>query len=268
MNLKTHEMPMRHIKLILGYDGTDFHGFQKQKGLRTVQEELERTLTTLLGHIVTVKAAGRTDAGVHAEGQVVSFWTNCPIPVDRIPLALNSLLPSDIVAKMATEVGPDFHPRFDATSRVYRYLIDNRQAPSILLKRYAWHIPEPLDIKAMRQAAQYLIGVHDFASFHASGSDLGSTVREMKRVTVAKRNGIVAITMEANAFLYHMARIIVGTLVEIGFGRMKPEEMKAILEARNRTMAGKTAPPHGLCLMQVKYGRRRCVSNFAKEGKN
>ncbi len=258
---------MRHIKLVIGYDGTDFHGFQRQKGLRTVQEELERTLTTLLGHPVSVKAAGRTDTGVHAEGQVVSFWTNCPIPVERLPLALNSLLPADIVAKKATQVSPKFHPRFDATSRVYRYLIENRPAPSVLLRRYAWHIPEPLNVEAMKQAAQFLIGVHDFASFHASGSDLGSTVREMKRIVIAKRNGVVAITMEANAFLYHMARIIVGTLVEIGLGRREPDEMKAILEARDRSVAGKTAPPHGLCLVQVKYGRR-CCSNGSEEGAN
>ncbi len=247
---------MRHIKLVIGYDGTDFHGFQRQKGLRTVQEELERTLTILLGHPVQLKAAGRTDAGVHAEGQVVSFWTNCPIPTERLPIALNGLLPPDIVAKRATEVPPDFHPRFDATSRVYRYLIDNRPIPSILLRRYAWHIPEPLDIAAMREAASCLIGVHDFASFHASGSELGSTVREMKRIAITRRDGVTAITMEANAFLYHMARIIVGTLVEIGKGKRPPEEVCAILNARDRSVAGKTAPAHGLCLLQVKYGRR------------
>ncbi len=247
---------MRHIKLVIGYDGTAFHGFQRQTGLRTVQEELERTLTILLGHSVRLKAAGRTDAGVHAEGQVVSFWTNCPIPTDRLPLALNQLLPNDIVAKSASEVVPTFHPRFDATSRVYRYLIDNRPVPSILLRRYAWHFPHPLDLDAMREASTYLIGVHDFASFHASGSDLGPTVREMKRIQIGKREGVIAITMEANAFLYHMARIIVGTLVEIGLGKRQPEEMRAILEARNRSAAGKTAPPHGLCLLEVKYGRK------------
>jgi tRNA pseudouridine38-40 synthase len=246
---------MRHLKLIIGYDGTDFHGFQRQAGLRTVQEELERTLTKLLGHAVAVKAAGRTDAGVHAEGQVVSFRTDNPIPTHRLPVALNGLLPADIVAKKATEVAPDFHPRFDATSRVYRYLIDNRPTPSALLRRYAWHIPEPLDVEAMRQAARWLLGVHDFASFHASGSELGTTVREMKRLHIAKRDGIIVITLEANAFLYHMARIIVGTLVEIGLGKRHPEEMRQILDARDRTVAGKTAPPHGLCLWRVKYGR-------------
>lgn len=246
---------MRHIKLVIGYDGTDFHGFQRQTGLRTVQKELERTLTKLLGHVVAVKAAGRTDAGVHAEGQVVSFWTDNPIPPHRLPVALNSLLPTDIVAKRAVEAAPHFHPRFDATSRVYRYLIDNRPTPSALLRRYAWHIPEPLDVNAMQQAARYLLGVHDFASFHASGSDLGMTVREMKRLHIGRRDGIVTITLEANAFLYHMARIIVGTLVEVGLGKRQPDEMRQILEARDRTAAGKTAPPHGLCLWQVKYGR-------------
>ncbi len=252
---------MRHIKLVIGYDGTDFHGFQRQKGLRTVQEELERTLTILLGHPVQVKAAGRTDAGVHAEGQVVSFYTHCPIPTQRLPLALNGLLPPDIVAKAAAEVSPAFHPRFDATSRIYRYLIDNRPAPSVLLKRFAWHIPQPLDVGAMRTAAQFLVGVHDFASFHASGSDLGSTVREMKHIAIVKRNGVIAITMEANAFLYHMARIIVGTLVEIGLAVRQPEEMCAILEAKDRSAAGKTAPAHGLCLVAVKYGRREGRGN-------
>jgi len=255
---------MKHIKLVIGYDGTEFHGFQRQRGLRTVQEELERTLTTLLGHPVSVKSAGRTDAGVHAEGQVVSFWTTCPIPVDRLPVALNGLLPPDIVAKRAKVVSPDFHPRFDATSRVYRYLIDNRPVPSALLRRYAWHIPKPLNVEAMKTAAQYLIGVHDFASFHASGSDLGSTVREMKRIVISNRNGIIAITLEANSFLYHMARIIVGTLVEIGCGERHHEEMRDILLARNRSVAGKTAPPHGLCLMQVKYGQQRRCCEYGK----
>lgn len=242
---------------MIGYDGTDFHGFQRQKGLRTVQEELERTLTILLGHTVSVKAAGRTDAGVHAEGQVVSFWTNCPIPTDRLPVVLNSLLPPDIVAKKAEEVGPDFHPRFSAVSRVYRYLIDNRPVPSALLRRYSWHIPEPLDLEAVKIAAKFLVGVHDFASFHASGSNLGSTVREMKRIRITKRNGVIAVTMEANAFLYHMARIIVGTLVDIGLGQRPPDEMNTVLAARDRSAAGKTAPPHGLCLVQVKYKRGR-----------
>ncbi len=244
---------MRHIKLVIGYDGTGFHGFQRQGGLRTVQEELEGTLTTLLGHEVKIKASGRTDAGVHAEGQVVTFWTNCPIPTQRLPVALNGLLPPDIVAKKATEVPPDFHPRFDAISRVYRYLIDNRPAPSVLLRRYAWHIPNRLDINAMRQAAKFLVGTCDFASFQASGSDLGSTVRSMKRVTVSQHDGVIVVTLEANAFLYHMARIIVGTLVEVGLGKRTPDEMGAILYARDRKAAGKTAPPHGLCLLKVKY---------------
>ncbi|GBC99277.1 tRNA pseudouridine synthase A [bacterium HR17] len=247
---------MRHIKLVVGYDGTDFHGFQRQGGLRTVQGELERTLTMLLGHEVRLKAAGRTDAGVHAEGQVVSFWTDRPIPTEQLPRALNGLLPPDIVAKSAQEVPPDFHPRFDATSRVYRYLIDNRAVPSALLRRYAWHIAAPLDVAAMREAARWLVGVHDFASFHASGSDVGSTVREMKRVVVTQRGGIIAVTLEANAFLYHMARIIVGTLVDIGLGKRPPQAMHATLMARDRAAAGKTAPAHGLCLMQVKYGRK------------
>lgn len=248
---------MRHIKLVIGYDGTGFHGFQRQAGLRTVQEEIESTLKNLLGHEVKIKAAGRTDAGVHAEGQVISFWTTCPIPTERLPIALNSLLPPDIIAKKATKVPPDFHPRFDATGRVYRYLIDNRKVPSVLLRPFAWHIPQPLDVEAMGKAAQYLIGVHDFSSFHASGSELGSTVRHMVKASVTKRNGVISITLEANAFLYHMARIIVGTLVEIGLGQREPDEMGAILYARDRKAAGKTAPPHGLCLLQVKYGRRK-----------
>jgi tRNA pseudouridine38-40 synthase len=181
-----------------------------------------------------------------------------------LPVVLNGLLPPDIVAKEAKEVSPDFHPRFDATSRVYRYLIDNRPVPAALLRRYAWHVPEPLDVEAMRSASQHLIGVHDFASFHASGSDLGSTVREMKRIVISKRNGIISITLEANSFLYHMARIIVGTLVEIGLGERHPDEMREILMVRDRSAAGKTAPPHGLCLMQVKYGRRRRSREYGK----
>ncbi|HID06358.1 MAG TPA: tRNA pseudouridine(38-40) synthase TruA [Armatimonadetes bacterium] len=243
----------RHIKIVIEYDGTHFAGFQRQAHQRTVQGVLETAIAKVVKHPVKVLAAGRTDAGVHATGQVAKFTTVSRIPVRAVVPALNSNLPFDIVVKSATLVNASFHPRYDAKSRVYRYTIDNKRTPSVLLRNYAWHIPDKLDVTAMKRAAVHLIGTHDFKSFHASGSDLGSTVRCIYDIQCRRKGGLVIITIEANAFLYHMARIIVGTLVEIGLGKRKPSDMKCILNACNRDAAGPTAPAHGLCLVRVRY---------------
>lgn len=244
---------VRHIRLLVEYDGTGYSGFQRQANAPTIQAELERALEKCLKQKTVVIPAGRTDAGVHATGQVCKFRTTSRIPVDRIPLALNRLLPDAIVVKSAREVSEKFNPRFDATSRVYRYTIHNQPISSALRRRYAHHVPRRLDVHAMQRAAQVLVGTHDFASFQASGSEMGGTVRDLVRMECARRGALVTITIEANAFLYQMVRNIVGTLIQIGLGARAADEMPKILAARNRKAAGPTAPPHGLCLMRVKY---------------
>jgi tRNA pseudouridine38-40 synthase len=243
----------RHIKLVIEYDGTNFSGFQKQSNTRTVQKVLESAIEKVTGHAVKLQYAGRTDAGVHATWQVVKFSTRSNIPVSALVSAINSHLPEDVVVKHASETDADFHPRYKAKSRVYRYLIDNGKEPAVLMRRYAWHIPKKLNVEAMQKAANYLIGTHDFRSFHASGSNLGSTVRHVFEIKCKRKGRFVSITIEANAFLYHMARIIVGTLVEVGLGKIEPEDVRKILEAKDRKVAGPTAPAHGLCLVRVKY---------------
>ncbi|MCS6862544.1 MAG: tRNA pseudouridine(38-40) synthase TruA [Abditibacteriales bacterium] len=244
---------MRHIKIVVEYDGTDFHGFQRQRGDRTVQEELEKAASHVMQEPTTIVAAGRTDAGVHARGQVCVFRTRNRIPIARVPVALNSVLPRDVGVKSAEEVPATFHPRYDAVSRVYRYTIDNHRMPSVLLRRFAYHVRERLDVEAMQRAANFLVGTHDFSSFQASGSEMGGSVRHLYAIRVRRRGGIVTITLEANAFLYMMVRNIVGTLIPVGRGDLTPEDVKRILDARDRSHAGPTAPPQGLCLVKVKY---------------
>lgn len=245
----------RHIRILVEYDGTDYAGFQRQANAPTIQAALERALEQCLEQKTVVIPAGRTDSGVHAVGQVCKFRTTGRIPVDRIPLALNRLLPEAIVVKHAREVSEKFHPRFDATSRVYRYTIDNQPIRSALLRRYAYHVPRPLEVAAMQRAARALVGTHDFASFQARGSEMGGTVRDLLSLECGKRGTRITITVEANAFLYQMVRNIVGTLIQVGLRARPPAEMAAILAARDRQAAGPTAPPQGLCLVRVKYGR-------------
>jgi tRNA pseudouridine38-40 synthase len=197
--------------------------------------------------------AGRTDAGVHALGQVISFKTGGTIPTEKIPVALNSLLPRDIVARDACEMPADFHARYSARSRVYKYVILNDALPSALFGRFSWYVPETLNLAVMRRAAKHLVGVHDFTSFSAADMDTLGRVRELRKLSIRRSGEFVIIELEANAFLHSMARIIVGTLVEVGEGRREPVEVRKILEAEDRRLAGKTAPPQGLVLMEVTY---------------
>ncbi len=243
----------RHIAMVVQYDGTDYAGFQRQPGVPTIQAELERALSQLLREPVEITAAGRTDAGVHALGQVIAFWTANPIPVEKLPRAVNGLLPLAISAVEAVEVPPDFHPRFDARGKLYTYRILNRPVPSPFICRYAWHVEEKLDVDAMRQAAQHLIGRHDFSAFCASGSSFKNKVRTLRRLDISTDNDVIEMRFEADAFLYMMVRIIVGTLVEVGLGKRQPNELAAILQSRDRRQAGRTAPPQGLCLVKVWY---------------
>jgi tRNA pseudouridine38-40 synthase len=244
---------MRRVLLVIQYDGTDYHGFQQQPGLPTIQRELELALIRVLGEEVALTAAGRTDAGVHGLGQAVAFDTNNPIPMGNLARALNDALPQAIAIVSAEQVDAEFHPRYDAKGKLYSYRILNRELPSPFINRYAWHVPEPLDVGMMRAAAEKLVGTHDFAAFRTSGGSAEDTVRTMRRLEVESEGELVEVRLEADGFLYMMVRIIVGTLVQVGRGELSPEEVGRILDARDRRRAGPTAPPQGLSLVKVIY---------------
>jgi tRNA pseudouridine38-40 synthase len=241
-----------NLRLTVEYDGTEFCGFQWQPGARTVAGVLEDALAQLFAHPVKVVGAGRTDSGVHASGQVVSLSTNAPFPFERLLLALRAVLPSDCSVREATIAQPGFSARFSARERTYVYAILNRAAPSALLARYAYHVPQALDLGPMRAAAAHLAGEHDFRSFSASASD-AATTRRIARLEVEPCGELIRVEIAAGGFLHHMMRSIVGTLVECGAGRRGPDEMPGILAARDRTAAGSTAPAQGLYLAGVRY---------------
>ena len=244
---------VRNIKVTVDYDGTEFSGFQKQPGRRTVQGELESVLGKLFGQPIKVIGAGRTDAGVHATGQVISFQTGGTIPVDRMCPALNGLLAKDVRAKKAESVPDGFHARYSAKSRTYVYAILNRRPPSALLGRYTWRIEDTLDLKEMRSAGERIIGIRDFASFGMPDRAGASTTRQMFECCIGRRRELVLVKIRANAFLRGMARAIVGTLVEIGRGRRPSEGICEILAACDRQASRVTAPPQGLFLTRVEY---------------
>lgn len=244
---------MRNVKVVVQYDGTDYFGFQYQPGVPTIQEVLERVLSRIVKEKVTIYGSGRTDAGVHAAGQVISLRTAGSIPIDRVCVAMNSLLPPSIAVVEADEVDESFHARYSARSRAYAYDILNRRMPSALESRFSWHVKRPLDVEAMDRSAQSLVGVHDFSSFACADRDDGSPMRDMKQIGVTRYGEHVIVAMRANAFLRSMARIIVGTLVEVGLQTRPGSDIERILKAADRRLAGKTAPAHGLCLREVEY---------------
>ena len=244
----------RNICLIVAYDGTDYHGFQRQTPpIVAVQNKLEENLSRVFGDTVELAAAGRTDAGVHAEGQVVNFFTDGTIPVERIPRAVNSLLPSDIVVCRAFEADREFSALHSAKEKTYRYRILTGETPNPFLCRYAWHIRQPLDRLAMETALKTLFGKHDFSSFRAAGGAPMSPVRTMTRADLFHDGREVVFTFAADGFLYHMVRNIVGTLADVGRGVLSPEDFSAILSAKDRQQASATAPACGLCLTRVDY---------------
>ncbi|MGQ9496839.1 MAG: tRNA pseudouridine(38-40) synthase TruA [Desulfotomaculales bacterium] len=245
---------MRNIKVVLAYDGTRYCGFQKQPGgLPTVQGVLEESLARLAGTEIRVTAAGRTDAGVHARGQVVNFFIDRTIPTDRVVPALNGLLPHDIAALAAEEVPPGFHARKSARAKTYVYTVYNAPVRHPLYRLYALHVDRPLDLGAMQAAAIHFVGTHDFSSFQNSGRPVVSAVRHLYEGRVERDGPFVKFTFCADGFLYQMVRIMVGTLLEVGLGRLQPDAVGTILAARDRAQAGPTAPPHGLCLEHVEY---------------
>jgi len=244
---------MKIIRLLLEYDGSNYAGWQWQPEEPTLQGALEEAIRKTTGEEIRVTASGRTDAGVHACGQVVSFQSESGLSAQEWHGALNHFLPVDIRVLDAGDAGPGFSARHSAKGKEYEYVVLNRRMPSPLLRQRAWHVAVPLDIETMRHAALYLIGEHDFTSFRAAGCSASRPVRELLMLKIEREDDRIVFTLGANAFLRHMVRNIVGTLVEVGRGRFSPDEVKAILDARDRTRSGPTAPPQGLYLMKVIY---------------
>lgn len=247
-------MPLRNIKLTLSYDGTAYKGFQDQgPEVPTIQRTVEAAVYKLTGERLRITGAGRTDAGVHALGQVINMHTDGTIPVERWPQALNAVLPRDVVARDACLVSPAFHARFCATKKRYRYTIDDGSTPCVFVRHYAYRVHRRLDVEAMASAAQLLEGRHDFSAFRAVGSSAGSSVRTLHELCVTREGDLVYITACADGFLYHMMRILVGTLLEVGKEKQSPKWVSGLLADGKRELAGETVPGLGLCLLSVDY---------------
>ncbi len=245
----------RNIKMVIAYDGTDFHGWQIQPNVVTVQGILQDTLRKLCQELINLYGSGRTDAGVHARGQVAHFKTLSKIPSANLRHALNELLPGSIRIYDCHEVDETFHARYSAKSKLYSYSILTSPICSPFQRRYAYHLPGPIDIEAMSKAARYYLGEHDFSSFCDAQDDSPSKVRTIFQSEVSKGEAdqMVVYRVEANGFLHRMVRAIAGTLIEVGRGRVNALSVESLLEARDRVVAPWTAPAHGLCLEWVKY---------------
>lgn len=243
----------RTLKATLEYIGTDFHGWAKQPGLRTVQEEIEKAFSIVLGHTISVQSAGRTDARVHALGQVISFKTTSEIGLERLQYSANALLPGDVLVKELEEKA-SFNARWSAISRSYEYVIINRRYMSPFELNRAWHYRVPLNTATMAQALKYFEGTHDFTAFCTASRPLAHFVRTVHETDLTAIDGEIRIFIKANSFLHNMVRIMVGTLIEAGLGKLDPDSIPAILEAKDRGRAGFTAPAHGLYLVEVEYG--------------
>lgn len=247
----------RCIKLTVAYDGTNYHGWQTQPTGPTIQSALEAAIKSICGEAVHIIGSGRTDAGVHAWGQVASFHTHSKLPADVFRKALNANLPEDIVVRDACDVASSFRPINDALSKRYRYVLQPGRINDPFALKHAWFVKRILDVESMQKAAEALIGEHDFAAFQATGSPRQSTVRTMLDAAVtlhdAQERRKIFIEVEATGFLYNMVRIIAGTLVEVGQGKRPAESMAAIIASCDRLQAGMTAPAHGLYLLQVHY---------------
>ena len=249
----------RNIALKVSYDGTNYHGFQRQTPpIVAVQNVLERALAKLCGEQVELAAAGRTDAGVHAYGQVVNFFTDGRIPVDRLPRAVNGLLPPDIVVTGAWEAEREFSARHSATGKAYVYRLEQCTAPNPFTHNYAWQIFHPLDLEAMRAALAMLVGTHDYSSFRAAGGAPMSPVRTLDEIRLTEEgSGRISCYLHGNGFLYHMVRNIMSTVVNVGLGRISVERFGEIFDALDRRFASPTAPACGLYLLSVDYDERK-----------
>jgi len=247
---------MNKFKAVVEYDGTGYHGWQLQKDLPTIQGQMEKALERILGTPTRVHGAGRTDAGVHAVGQVAHFLANWSHPPEELGRACNAMLPQDITVRSLEHAAGDFHARHSARSKTYVYRILNLPLRSPLLRLYSWHVPYPLDLRSMESAAASLAGSHDFAAFGSPTDGTPSTVREVLQARWDKDqvDGLLEFTICGTGFLRYMVRSLVGTLVLVGSRKIKPEDFRDILESRDRSKSGPTAPPQGLCLKSVQYG--------------
>jgi tRNA pseudouridine38-40 synthase len=246
---------MRNIKLSVQYDGTDYHGWQIQKNARTVQETLEKAVFDLTGNYARITGCGRTDSGVHAQNYICNFFSDTAIAPEKLPFALNHRLPGDIICKSAEYVPDSFHSKNSAAAKTYVYKIFNDNFPDVFAQRYSWHIKGNLNTEAMVKAANAFIGTHDFAGFASAGFSVKTTVRTIYSLDIISSGKNIDISITGNGFLYNMVRIIAGTLVFTGQGKINSEDMSDIINSRERTRAGITAPPNGLFLKEVYYER-------------
>lgn len=246
-------MNTRNLKLTLQYDGTEFHGFQIQPNAVTVQGCVENALSSVTSEDIKINGCSRTDAGVHAFRYVCSFLTSFPIPAERLPIVLNHKLPKSIRAIECEEVDNNFHARFDTTSKTYRYSINTDSEFNVFMRNYEWQLGKKLDTDKMREAAEHIIGEHDFNCFKSSGGSNCSTIRTVYSLEITDKGEHVEVYINANGYLYNMVRIITGTLVNVGLGIFEPSYIKDIIDSKSREKAGPTAPPQGLYLYEVQY---------------
>ena len=244
---------MRNIKLIIEYDGKKFGGWQKQPTKLNIQGEIEQAIKEITGEDVELIASGRTDSGVHSLGQVANFKTNSNIEIEKVAIAINSKLKKSIVIKKAEEVSEDFHARYSCKGKKYRYIINNSQQGTAIYRDLECHIPQKLDVEKMRKAIKYFEGEHDFKGFKASGTSSKNTIRTIYKAEIKQEGERIIIELTGSGFMYNMVRIIAGTIVDVGLGRIKPEEIPRIINLKDRNKAGKTLPAHGLYLVEVYY---------------
>jgi len=244
---------MKNIKLILQYDGSNYHGFQIQPDVITIQSVLQETLKEITGEDIKVNGCSRTDAGVHAINYCAGFLTKSPIPAEKFSVVMNNYLPHDIRVIESSLENEEFHPRFSVHSKQYVYTILNSKEIDVFSRNYVWQVENVLDVDLMNKAAGYIIGEKDFKSFMTAGPQMETTVRNVMSLEVKRDGAKVKIYIEADGFLYNMVRIITGTLVHVGQGRIKPEDVKEIIEKKDRSYAGPTAPAQGLALNKIYY---------------
>lgn len=244
---------MKNIRLTIEYDGKDFNGWQKQPNKLNIQGEIERAIEEITGEKVDLIASGRTDAGVHALAQMANFKTNSNLPVEKYPIALNTKLKKSIRIQKAEEVEEDFHSRYHCKQKTYRYVINNSEQGSSIYRNLEYFVPNKLNVEKMQEAVKYFEGEHDFKAFKASGTSSKSSVRIIYKAKVEKQGDRIIIELTGNGFLYNMVRIIAGTLVDVGLGKIESDEIPEIIENGERSRAGKTLPPQGLYLVKVEY---------------
>ena len=244
---------MRNIKLTIEYDGKEFNGWQKQPNKLNIQGTIEKALEEITGETIELNASGRTDAGVHAYGQVANFKTNSSLPVEKFAIAVNSKIKKSMVIKKAEEVDDSLHARYNCKEKTYRYVINNSEYGTAIYRNLECYIPQKLNVSDMQKAIKHFIGEHDFKAFKSSGTSSKSSVRTIYNAVIKQEDDKIIIELTGNGFLYNMVRIISGTLVDVGLGKIKPEEIPEIIESKDRQRAGKTLPPQGLYLLEVKY---------------